>query len=843
MRIRNSLEKLRGARHDVSMPGGLATTVSEHQDFVDFFHLRRHGSGIATETYERRLKAASPQEVRAAAAVAIQQPVGWNTRADLIVRAGARRAVPWTREDASWLLAVVAGSSLWRRGNVGSDIECTLRLPIAVGRRFAPLTEDAELIDALVESVRQRDDFYDRALRSTLMRRLTELLPPAQTHSLPAALLLDADAFAPAARAALAGHEAAAAARVAQHLDSFGTAVRPGTGWRQEAAALTASLPSAPAVAATLVGLIPDLPESTFSEYGEDYPQLLTSDSLRLVRGAMWLLAGSRDAAAIRLLTSAALRGGIGIGGSGGSSLCQGLATSAVAALGSMAHAEPTAVVTALGQIRDKVPNKTIRKGIDAALEDAATNAGVSRGELLERSVPALGLDPDGRAELPIGDRVALLRLTGEASPKVELRWRDAAGKVTISVPASVKESHAGDLAALRKQAAEIRKLAALQRRRMEDLLALGRSWTAGDWAEHYVGHPVVGWTARGLIWSASRDGQPEHAGLPKQDDQGGWRLRSADGTERPVASDARLRLWHPLDADPEDVAAWRVHLIDTSTRQPFKQAFREVYRLAPAEEQTDTYSNRFAGHVLRYPQAGALMRARDWSAKHLGPWDGGLEGDAVRTFTDTPWRAHFYYDLIEEEALDLGAATLCSSDQVRFESLEGEGRRATWTTRRLRDVPPLVLSEVMRDVDLFVGVTSIAADPTWSDTGTERTRDYWERASFAALGASAEIRREALERLIPRTKLAGRARIDGRFLVVDGSLRTYKIHLGSGNILMSPNDSYLCIVADRQSTTKVFLPFEEGDGMLSMILSKAFLLADDAKITDSTIRRQLRRK
>ena len=28
-----------------------------------------------------------------------------------------------------------------------------------------------------------------------------------------------------------------------------------------------------------------------------------------------------------------------------------------------------------------------------------------------------------------------------------------------------------------------------------------------------------------------------------------------------------------------------------------------------------------------------------------------------------------------------------------------------------LRDVPPVVLSEAMRDVDLFVGVTSIAAD------------------------------------------------------------------------------------------------------------------------------------
>ncbi|GAB3851524.1 hypothetical protein GCM10029963_39490 [Micromonospora andamanensis] len=87
------------------------------------------------------------------------------------------------------------------------------------------------------------------------------------------------------------------------------------------------------------------------------------------------------------------------------------------------------------------------------------------------------------------------------------------------------------------------------------------------------------------------------------------------------------------------------------------------------------------------------------------------------------------------------------------------------------------------------------------------------------------------------------RARLDGRFLVVDGDLRTYRIHLGSGNILMSPNDEYLCIVPDRstgRAGEQQFLPFE-GDGMLAVILSKALLLAKDAEITDASITRQIR--
>ena len=49
------------------------------------------------------------------------------------------------------------------------------------------------------------------------------------------------------------------------------------------------------------------------------------------------------------------------------------------------------------------------------------------------------------------------------------------------------------------------------------------------------------------------------------------------------------------------------------------------------------------------------------------------------------------------------------------------------------------------------------------------------------------------------------------------GDLRTYRIHLGSGNILMEPDDPYLCIVPGRGGRAeKLFLPFDE-DPMLSV--------------------------
>jgi hypothetical protein len=59
----------------------------------------------------------------------------------------------------------------------------------------------------------------------------------------------------------------------------------------------------------------------------------------------------------------------------------------------------------------------------------------------------------------------------------------------------------------------------------------------------------------------------------------------------------------------------------------------------------------------------------------------------------------------------------------------------------------------------------------------------------------------------------------------------------------MEPNDQYLCIVPNRGTAAgkagEVFLPFE-GDNTLAVILSKAFLLTNDADIKDETIRRQI---
>jgi hypothetical protein len=230
-------------------------------------------------------------------------------------------------------------------------------------------------------------------------------------------------------------------------------------------------------------------------------------------------------------------------------------------------------------------------------------------------------------------------------------------------------------------------------------------------------------------------------------------------------------------------------------------------------------------------------MKGRGWKPVALAWWDDGIDhGVARRTFEPFGVRAEFFYDPIVDVEPSGDLYPYVTSDQVRFFEAAGD------EPLELADVPRLVFTEAMRDVDLFIGVTSIGADPEWLDRGEGRRFErYWNDWGFGELGEAAKVRREVVAELLPRLAIADRCTLQERYLAVRGERGAYRIHLGSGNVLMEPNDRYLCIVAARDGrASRLFLPFDD-DPVLSLVLSKAFMLADDASITDRTILAQMR--
>ncbi|MFE9439630.1 DUF4132 domain-containing protein [Streptomyces sp. NPDC006602] len=511
-----------------------------------------------------------------------------------------------------------------------------------------------------------------------------------------------------------------------------------------------------------------------------------------------------------------------------------------------LARIDSEPALAELARLATRVTYKNTAKLLDSALEARAVALGLSREEIEELAVPAYGLTDVGRAEHRFGDVTALLEVRGS---RALLTWRNAAGKPARTVPASVRRDHADELRELKDAAKDVDKMLSAQTERLDRQFLARRVWPYAAWRERYLDHPLVGTLTRRLLWTVD-----------------GMTVGYAEGelrtlTDDPVREGREVRLWHPVGHEPAEIVAWRDWLERHEITQPFKQAHREVYLLTDAERTTGRYSNRFAAHFLRQHQFHSLAAVRGWRNKLRLCVDDEAP-PATRELPQWGLRAEYWIEGDGEEygidTTDSGSYLRLRTDQVRFYPIDAPqnsahcygGEYRMWLRDGaapvdplpLASIPPLVLSEVLRDVDLFVGVASVGNDPSWQDGGPDgRFREYWTSYGFGELNQNAETRRLLLDRLIPRLAIADRCTLEGRFLHVKGERHTYKIHLGSGNILMTPDDRYLCIVPKSNGTAPQagYLPYE-GDRMLAVILSKAMMLADDTKITDPTILSQL---
>ncbi|MEU8210640.1 DUF4132 domain-containing protein [Micromonospora sp. NPDC049044] len=540
-------------------------------------------------------------------------------------------------------------------------------------------------------------------------------------------------------------------------------------------------------------------------------PRLADRHNVGVLWGLLWMRAMCPPSEeTLRSLGHIAERAARKVPGHGPSS--PKLANVAVAVLVDTEH---PAALAQLARLASRLTYKSTLRIVEKGLTKHAEALGVGREDVEEMALPGFGL--------PLADKL------GDCAYELEVRgidavvvWRNADGKVVKAPPAQVRKEHGEELKELKATVTDVGVTLIATRDRLEGLLRRDRTWTVEQWRERFLDHPLARTLARRLIWSV--DGVACC--------WSGDALRTADDTVFEPTADATVRLWHPVD-DPTSAPAWRDFLARHAITQPFKQAHREQYLLTDAERATGTYSNRFAAHIVRQQRLNALLSRRGWS--YVQHRDNGASYDAPWVaLADWGLRAELNIAGISDASVD-GVFDTMVTDQLWFAR---DGR----TPVPLEEIPPVVLSEVMRDVDLFVAAAGVGNDPNWFDGGPQgRYRDYWSQNSFGDLTPTAQTRREVLAELIPRLAIGSRCTVTDRFLEVRGDLHTYRIHCGSGNILIAPEDRYLCIIPDsaKAKEPEMFLPFE-GDSRLAEIISKALLLAADKKIKDPVILRQL---
>ncbi|MFT4929250.1 MAG: ankyrin repeat protein, partial [Phenylobacterium sp.] len=553
---------------------------------------------------------------------------------------------------------------------------------------------------------------------------------------------------------------------------------------------------------------IDDVPhDEDYGDYDTGHEDFISENNARLLKGLLWTCSRYDDSAMCQTLRQFAVDFYKKVYGIGMRS-----AKLANAALLALAKMPADAGLKEIIVLRAATKYNPALVHINRIFDKIASDRDISSDELADLSVPDYGLTQLGGYRKKIGAFTALIKLAEVG--KCEFTWATAE-KSQKSVPATISKAYPDQVKTLKAMVKELNTATSAHIQRIEKLYLRDGSLDISTWTEQYIDHKLVGFLARRLIWRVVDDNTTldviySPAGFVNVDNQ---------VIELPP--EANVTLWHPILCDAQTVLAWRNWMVAHEIRQPFKQAHREIYVLTDAEKKTATYSERFANHILGHQQFHALTEQRGWQQTRGGQWDGGQENSATKKLKNHNIMVEFDAEGIDEfGTTDSGIYQYVGTGKVYFHSDKAI---------KLSKLPPLLFSELMRDIDLFVGVCSVANDPQWQ----YQERDYWQNQSFGKLSNMAQTRKEVLTALLPKLKIAAQLSIEDRFLVVKGTKTHYKIHLGSSNILMAPNDRYLCIVQSR-SKVDVLLPFE-GDIGLSQILSKAMMLANDHKIKDQT--------
>lgn len=434
-------------------------------------------------------------------------------------------------------------------------------------------------------------------------------------------------------------------------------------------------------------------------------------------------------------------------------------------------------------------------RAVEIALNNLSVNAGFTdvtrlilrmEGKLTELSSAYFDWQPVEEVELMI---------CVDENGKSSLSCRKE-GRILKSVPSKYKKNET--VLKFQETVKKLKDQYSRTRQMMEQAMEDRTAFEVWEFLELYR-NPVTRPITETLVIRTVKEQNPELGFLTADG------ILDASGTLLPVNPDEKILVAHPFDLYRS--GRWHEYqklLFEKQIRQPFKQVFRELYVKLEEELEQDK-SMLFSGNQIQPGKTVGALRSRRWVADY----DDGLqkiyykENIVARIYAMADWFS----------PADAEAPTL---EYVVFAD------RKSGNAIPIKEIPDIIYSEVMRDVDLAVSVAHAGGvDPETSHSTIEMRR------AIVACNLS-----------LFRTK---NVRLDGNHAIIDGKLGQYTVHLGSGVVHQLGNAMLFVVPVHSQHRGRIFLPFVDDDPKTAEIMSKILLFAEDGKIKDPNIIRQIR--
>ncbi|MFG2004187.1 DUF4132 domain-containing protein [Spirillospora sp. NPDC048911] len=262
---------------------------------------------------------------------------------------------------------------------------------------------------------------------------------------------------------------------------------------------------------------------------------------------------------------------------------------------------------------------KGLKSQAQSKIEEIARSRGLTTEQLADRTVPDFGLDDDGSMTLDYGPRRFTVGFDEALVPFV----LDEDGHRRKTLPRPNANDDPELAPAAHQRFSSMKKVAKAggteQIRRLERAMVTRRRWTAAEFQDLFVDHPLVWHIARRIVWLAEEDGTSTAFRIAED-------RTFADVHDDPFTLPATattmakatttVGIAHPLDLG-DDLAAWRQVLEDYEILQPFPQIDRGTYAFTEEERRGDRLV-RFEDLTVRTGRVLAL-RHRGWERSGYG--------------------------------------------------------------------------------------------------------------------------------------------------------------------------------------------------------------------------------
>ena len=426
------------------------------------------------------------------------------------------------------------------------------------------------------------------------------------------------------------------------------------------------------------------------------------------------------------------------------------------------------------GQQRQESEKNAVEIGLDNLSRNAGYEDSIRFSWAMEAKATQQIME---KATLTLDDTTIKLVVDEQGKAELEVTKGD---KTLKSIPDKYKKNK--EVEALKDNKTYLTKQYSRTRLSLEQAMLSQTLFTAAELAK-ILEHPVVKAMLSKLVLFN-----------PETQASGFWqdgKLLSPEGTLTPLKATDKLLIAHPSHlfyAVQWDL--YQKYLFDKEIKQPFKQVFRELYIPTKDELETSNRSERYQGHQVQPQKTVALLRGRGWTVNY----EEGLQ----KVYHKEGFRATIYAAADWYTPSDVEAPTL---EYVVFYNLK-DGKEVP-----MKEINPVIFSEVMRDVDLVVSVAHVGGvDPEASHSTMQM--------------------RGALARESARLFKLQNVEVKERYILVKTEHGDYSLHLGSG--MISKSGLQINVVAvQSQHRGRVFLPFVDDDPKTAEIISKMKLLAE----------------